>query len=164
VSIVPASGDRDAFRFLSAPFWSGAARFSPDGKWIAYTSNETGRYEVFVRPFAGAPATEGSIQISDGGGDYPVWRPDGHELYYMSKDLTIHAVATADLHSNGVGPSPQTLFRACPETVSLLRPMRGTPWGHPFDTLDGKRFLVNCQAKPSGQFVVLMNWSPAAHR
>ena len=165
VSIVSASIDGQAFRFLATPFWNGSARFSPDSKWIAYTSNETGRYEVFVRPFAGAPATaEGSIRISDSGGDYPVWRSDGQELYYMSEDLTIYAVATTDLHANGIAPSPQALFRACPETAPFLRPMRGTPWGHPFDTLDGKTFLVNCQANPSGQFVVLMNWSPIAHR
>jgi serine/threonine protein kinase/Tol biopolymer transport system component len=165
VSIVSASADSQAFRFLATPFWNGSARFSPDSKWIAYTSNETGGYEVFVRPFAGAPATaEGSIRISDSGGDYPVWRSDGQELYYMSEDLTIYAVATTDLHANGIAPRPQTLFRACPETVPFQRPMRGTPWGHPFDTLDGKRFLVNCQANPSGQFVVLMNWSPAADR
>ena len=164
VSIGSASADRAPFRFLATPFWNGSARFSPDSKWIAYTSNETGRYEVFVRPFAGAPATaEGSIRISESGGDYPVWRSDGLELYYMSEDLTIYAVATTDLQA-GIAPRPQVLFRACPETVPFQRPMRGTPWGHPFDTLDGKRFLVNCQANPSGQFVVLMNWSPTAHR
>jgi eukaryotic-like serine/threonine-protein kinase len=165
VSIMSASAEHQAFRFLATPFWNGGARFSPDSKWIAYTSNETGRYEVFVRPFAGAPAAaEGSIRISDSGGDYPVWRSDGQELYYMSEDLTIYAVATTDLHANGIAPRPQALFRACPETVPFQRPMRGTPWGHPFDTLDGKRFLVNCQANSSGQFVVLMNWSPAANR
>ena len=165
VSIATALGDGEAFRFLAAPFWSGAARFSPDSKWIAYTSNETGRYEVFVRPFAGAPAAaDSNIQISVGGGDYPVWRSDGKELYYMSGDFTIQAVVTEDLNRTDLNPRPLALFRACPGTVPFLQPMRGTPWGHPFDTSDGKRFLVNCQAHPPGQFVVLMNWSPAVNR
>lgn len=168
IGIVAASGAGKPFPFLAAPFRYGGARFAPDGKWLAYVSDETGKYEVFVRPFAGGPAaSEGKIQISDNGGDFPIWRSDGRELYYLSRDLTIYAVATSDLKSGTVS-RPERLFRACPrgnDPVSLPLPTRGaSSWGYMFDTIDGKRFLVNCAAHPLGQFVVLMNWSPAAKR
>ena len=167
ITIVPASGDRPSFRFLSQPFRQGGARFSPDGRWLAYVSNETGKFEVFVRPFTGGPAAaEGKIQISDKGGDFPVWRSDGRELYYMSGDFSIYAVATGDLN-RGTVPRPERLFRACPRSdpVSSPPPMRGaSSWGHLFDTFDGKRFLITCAAHPPGQFVVLMNWSLARER
>jgi Tol biopolymer transport system component len=72
LQIASAPGDRPPFRFLATPFRNGAGRFSPDGKWLAYTSDETGRFEVFVRPFAGAPAAAGGkIQLSASGGDFP---------------------------------------------------------------------------------------------
>ena len=165
IGIVAASGDRKPFSFLSTPFRHGGGRFAPDGKWLAYVSDETGSWEVFVRPFAGGPAgAEGKIQISDNGGDFPVWRSDGRELYYMSRDLTIYAVATNDLTVTGTVARPERLFRACPrgDPLSQPPPMRGaSSWGYVFDTLDGKRFLINCAAHPPGQFVVLMNWSPA---
>jgi Tol biopolymer transport system component len=128
VQVVAASGDRKAFTFVDTPFRDGAARFSPDGKWIAYVSDETGRFEVFVRPFAEAPADTGrKIQVSDRGGDYPVWRSDGNELYYMSGNFTIYAVRTNDLRKTGTVPRPERLFRACPGSVPFLPSMQGSP-------------------------------------
>jgi Tol biopolymer transport system component len=57
---------------------------------LAYVSNETGRYEVYVRPFDGGPApVEGKIQISTGGGDFPVWKQDGSELYFINANADI---------------------------------------------------------------------------
>jgi Tol biopolymer transport system component len=148
--VAPADGGK-AFPFLATPFREGSARFAPDGKWIAYVSNESGRREVYVRPFAGRPATaEGKIQISHRGGDFPVWRADGQELYYMSADYTIYAVKTTDLGRSSTMPPPLPLFRACPDTLALN--------DHSFDTLDGTRFLVNCAVEPPGRFVVLLNW------
>ncbi len=69
--------------YLQSPFGEGNARFSPDGRWLAYQSNETGRVEVFVRPF---PDTGGKVQISTDGGVQPVWAPNGRELYYRVPD------------------------------------------------------------------------------
>jgi eukaryotic-like serine/threonine-protein kinase len=152
--------DGKTFTLLDGPFRQGGARFSPDAKWVAYMSDETGRFEVFVRPFAGAPgASRDKIQISDSGGDFSVWRADGKELYFMSEDATIHAVPTSALRVDGPVPRPQPLFRACPGGVPHLTPMSGRPWGNAFDTLDGQRFLVNCSNREAQQFTVLMNWS-----
>jgi eukaryotic-like serine/threonine-protein kinase len=159
VVVAPAGGKEKSFPFLATPFREGAARFSPDAKWIAYASNESGRFEVYVRPFAGGPAgSEGKLQISNRGGDFPVWRADGQELFYMAADYTIYSVKTTDLGRTPPMPSPSPLFRACPGTLALMPPTRGQTFGHNFDTLDGTRFLVNCVIDPPGRFVVLLNW------
>jgi Tol biopolymer transport system component len=70
--IASPSGHGKPFAFLATPFREGGGRFSPDGKWIAYTSDETGRVEVYVRRFSGQSATEGRIQVSKNGGEEPV--------------------------------------------------------------------------------------------
>jgi len=161
--VAPVSGDRKPFAFLATPFMEGGGRFSPDGKWIAYASNETGRFEIYVRPFAGAPASsEGKIQISDQGGDFPVWRRDGEELFYMAGDLNVYAVNTKNLGRSGT-VSPSRLFRACPVTAPLGQPMRGAPWAHTYDTHDGQRFLISCRADRLGRLVVLLNWTAEHH-
>ncbi len=88
--------DKKAAPLISSPFNETRGQISPDGKWIAYTSNSTGRNEVYVQPF---PAGSGRYQISFHGGDWPRWRGDGKELFY-------HAIATAP-----DAPSANSLFR-----------------------------------------------------
>ena len=157
--MVSASGTDKPFAFLKTQFQEGAARFSPDGKWLAYTSNESGRFEVYVRPFHGEPASaEGKIQISQNGGDFPAWRPGGGELYYMSDDRIIYAVNTKDLGRTSVAPLPARLFPACPGKGLASPPGTGVSYDYAFDTHDGQRFLVNCTVEPPGRFLVLMNW------
>jgi serine/threonine protein kinase len=157
VSIVSAA-DGATKRLLDTAARHGAARFSPDGKWVAYTSEETGRFEIFVRAFANGAAGPQKVQLSESGGDYPVWRPDGQELFFMSEDATIHSVPTGALRIDGAVPRPQALFRACPGSVPQAPPMTAQFWGNPFDTRDGSRFLVDCGLRPSREFVVFMNW------
>ena len=69
--------------FLQTPFVEQHARFSPDGKWVAYASDESGRFEVYVLPY---PGPGGKRQVSNGGGWFPRWRRDGRELYYVSRE------------------------------------------------------------------------------
>ena len=162
VAIVSAANPKEIHR-IDASSREGGARFSPNGKWVAYTSDETGRFEVFVRAFgAGSGLSSQKVQISESGGDFPVWRPDGQELYFMSEDATVNAVATSALRLDGVVPRPQALFRACPESAPQSPPMAAQYWGNPYDTRDGKRFIVNCSLRPLREYVVLMNW-PLAH-
>ena len=151
VAIV-SSSDGTTKPLLDTPARHGATRFSPDGKWVAYTSEETGRFEVFVRPFVNGTAGREKIQISESGGDFPVWRADGHELFFMSEDATIHAVPTGALRIDGVAPRPQVLFRPCPESTPQSPPMAAQFWGNPFDTRDGNRFIVNCALPPSREY------------
>jgi dipeptidyl aminopeptidase/acylaminoacyl peptidase len=93
--VAPMAGDLTPWVFLKTPFREAYGSFSPDGRWVAYHSNESGRNEVYVRPFvppmdhagaaASAPATTGGQwQVSTEGGIHPVWRRDGQALYYLS--------------------------------------------------------------------------------
>jgi Tol biopolymer transport system component len=96
--IAPSVPDGKPFAYLATRFREYSPRFSADSKWLAYVSNETGRAEVFVRPFTGGPApSEGKIQISTNGGDSPAWRRDGGELYFINATGDIFAVDKRDL-------------------------------------------------------------------
>jgi Tol biopolymer transport system component len=80
---LPLEGERKPFAVAQTGFEETQGQFSPDGHWIAYASNETGRYEIYVRPF---PDAGGKWQLSTAGGIYPRWRPDGRELFYVAPD------------------------------------------------------------------------------
>lgn len=75
--------------FVNTPFLKVLPAFSPDGRWIAYASNESGTWEVYVRPF---PGPGGRSQISTGGGAYPIWSKNGKELFYRAVDDKIMVV------------------------------------------------------------------------
>ena len=80
--------------------------FSPDGRWIAYTTNEAGQPNVYVQPF---PGPGGKYQVSRDGGGYPVWRADGKELFYLAADATLMAVPIDGTDQFDIGV-PQALF------------------------------------------------------
>jgi tRNA A-37 threonylcarbamoyl transferase component Bud32 len=128
-------------------------RISPDGRWLAYLSNETGTNEVFVRPLTtdsvkGIPVAGSSIIVSSGGGISPRWRKDGRELFYQTRAGAMMAVAV-----NATVGTPTELFRA---------PGIEQDWSV---TADGQRFLV---AAPSRQsvpaFTVVVNWQSTLKR
>src|SRR5439155_3889229 len=79
--ILPMTGDRNPVPFLQTQFGEYQPEISPDGKWIAYVSDETGRGEVYIRPF---PTGAGRWQVSTNGGYYPRWRRDGKEVFFVS--------------------------------------------------------------------------------
>ena len=93
----------------------GQGQFSPDGKWIAYSSDESGNSEVYVRQFAGATATGTAIRISRGGGSEPRWRRDGKELFYLTREGKVTAVDVKEGAEFSVG-AQQELFQ-----VSIAR-------------------------------------------
>jgi len=148
-----ASGSLEPFPLVKTDARETVPRFSPDGKWIAYTSNESGRVEVYVRSFsADGTTTGGALRVSNNGGEYGVWGPSGQEIFYMTRDASIYAVDARLLGKTGTLPAPVRLFHACTQTG-----------GPSIDTLsvqtnDGRRFLVNCRVEPPGRFTVLMNW------
>jgi Tol biopolymer transport system component len=156
----PASGSVEPFQFLATAAWETDPRFSPDSRWIAYTSDESGRGEVYTRPFTGEPAAPaGKIQVSNNGGGYALWAPSGREIFYMSGDGSVFAVDTRNLGRTETLPTPVRLFQACPATQPQGMPLRGEPISPDFDTRDGQRFLVSCLVEPPGRFTVLMNWT-----
>src|SRR4030095_10909469 len=78
---LPTFGDRKAFPILHSEFIEGHAQFSPDGHWVAFVSDESGRAEVYVQGF---PSSGGKWQISLAGGDQPMWHPRASEIFYMA--------------------------------------------------------------------------------
>jgi len=85
-----APGDRSQRAIIVEPTSAQmSSRFSPDGRWIAYQSNETGRFEIYVEPF---PRTGARTRVTDAGGERPVWSPDGREIFY-DKEATLYVVA-----------------------------------------------------------------------
>jgi Tol biopolymer transport system component len=83
--------DHSSSVFLKTPFTERFGAFSPDGRWAAYQSNESGRNEIYLRQFtppgaAGTTGAGGQWQVSTGGGIMPAWRPDGKELYYLNPE------------------------------------------------------------------------------
>jgi Tol biopolymer transport system component len=105
-------GDRKAQPFLRTPFNEGKPRFSPDGCWLAYISDESGRYEIYVQPY---PGPGGKWQISTEGGAEPMWNPNGRELFYCSGDKMMAVdIATQPSFSAGKPRAPDIrspLFR-----------------------------------------------------
>ncbi len=143
-------GDKPEARVLLAtPFDEQYPEASPDGRWVAYVSTETGRAEVDVRPVSGSFE---QWQISTAGGQQPRWRGDGRELYFVSPDGYVMAVAI----------ETQPVFRpAAPRKLFRLpeRPERDTPVFEDA-TSDGKRFLLNVPvvARSSVGFHAIANW------
>jgi len=101
-------GDRKPEVFLQTPSSELAAQFSPDGRWLAYRSNESGKFEIFVRPF---PGGDRKWQISNGGGWNARWSADGKELFYL-QDKTMMAVAVSAEGASFSADKPRKLFEA----------------------------------------------------
>jgi eukaryotic-like serine/threonine-protein kinase len=136
--------------FLKASSTLKSARFSPDGKWVAYASNENGRWEIYVTSF---PEAHGKWQVSNTGGDQPRWRSDGKELFYFSSDSKIMAVPVKT-GSNFDAGAPAALFEANP------REMFATSELFSYDVSnDGQKFLINAQLKTAmTPMSVVLNW------
>jgi Tol biopolymer transport system component len=152
---LPLDGDRKPISVLRTEFNEGLGSFSPDTRWIAYLSDESGRVEVYVRPFsssaAGSPPVTGKWQVSKGAGQaLPFWRADGKELYYLAADRKMMAVelTTSPTFKAGV---PQALFDAPPP-----------PFGQDM-TADGKRFLFVTPVVGDAQapITIVLNWTAA---
>jgi eukaryotic-like serine/threonine-protein kinase len=128
---LPTSGDRKPVALLHPPFFRGRFKFSPDGRWLAYHSDESGRSEVYVSRF---PSLTGTRQVSADGGYAPVWRKDGRELFYMAGNgqlMSLDIQAGADLKT---GP-PRPLFRPDIRIASANMGQFGV-------AENGQRFLV----------------------
>lgn len=129
-------------------------KFSPDGHWLAYTSDESGHYEVYVNTF---PGPGGKLQISTGGGRYPRWRKDGKELFYVTANgqLMAQEIQARDkaLETGRV----QKLFDGVRVTVTRNYPYDAAP--------DGQKFIVieeNTLGAPP--LTLVQNWTAALRK
>ena len=145
---LPLSGERKPFPIVQNAFNNMQPRVSPDGKWMAYSSSESGRFEVYVTGFPGGGA---KWQVSTSGGSFPSWRRDGRELFWLDPGDNMMAV---DVNTAGttvrVG-TPQALFHA-----GGVQTQQG-PYAV---TADGKKFLINTgDVKEENQpFILVQNW------
>jgi Tol biopolymer transport system component len=156
----PAGGNRDIMvldtadgkvtPFIKTTFTEGGAQFSPDGRFIAYVSNESGRAEVYVQPY---PGPGGKWQISTDGGSEPRWNRNGRELFYRSGDRMMAVpVSTQSTFSAG---RPQMLFER--QYPSTQLPQTAP---HYDVSPDGQRFLFPKEAErgPGAPINVILNW------
>jgi Tol biopolymer transport system component len=151
---LPQDGDRRPFPVVQTNFDERDAQFSPDGRWIAYQSNESGRFEVYVQPF---PGPGGKTQISTGGGAQPRWQRDGRELFYIALDGQLQAVPMR-FASNGTilqAGSPIRLFLTHVGAV-----VQGGSSQAYVVSRDGQRLLVNtvAEAASSSPITMILNW------
>ena len=125
--------------FLNSPANELQARFSPDGRWVAYVSNAGGREDVLIRSFAGDGAAHA---VSTGGGAHPIWRRDGRELFYLSPNDDLMAVPVSLSDTDVSLGEPKALFRILLNSI-------GARTFTPYDvSADGQRFLLNVTEGP----------------
>jgi Tol biopolymer transport system component len=147
--LLPLEGDRKPVPFLATPFNESNARFSPDGRWVAYTSDVSGASEVYVRPFRESGAT---WRVSNRGGQTPAWKGDGREIYYLAPDGMLMAARVT-------GATPFQTETAAPLFKVAVPEYLDTQ----YDVFaDGQRFLVNQQISSKEEPInVLVNWAAA---
>jgi len=147
---LPLAEPSKAFPLVATPFVERNGRFSPDGRWVAYTSRATGRDEVYVTSF---PDASTRLQISGGGGKTPRWRGDGRELYFVSGDDGLMAAAVDGTGRRFGVREVKPLFR-----VNLYNGPRTNLTAYDV-TSDGQRFLVNSAGEAGDPRVALVtNW------
>jgi Tol biopolymer transport system component len=153
--VLPMSGDRQQFPFLQTQFNEQQAEFSTDGKWIAYTSDESGAPEVYVQKF---PVSEGKWRVSTGGGSQPKWRRDGRELFYIAADRNLMAV-DVKLGATFDAAAPKALFGTRVLSLTEFR-------NHYAPTSDGQRFLINSTLEETNTTPIslLVNWTAGLKR
>ncbi len=134
----PCSAIASRFRCVQTEFLETSGVFSPDGRWIAYTTDEAGQPNVYVQPFPGAG---GKYQVSRDGGSHPLWRADGKELFYLGPDATLMAVP--------IDTTGRVRHRAAAGPLSHRRCRDSTPAACTPVAKDGQRFLRQLPG-PSG--------------
>ncbi len=141
---IPLFGDRQPFQVVPpGAFYSNSPQFSPDARWVAYQSNESGRVEIYVVPFRGG---QGKWQVSTSGGAFPRWRGDGKEIFYISLDGMLTAVPVVASPNQFQPGKPQALFRPPADAYDVAP--------------DGKKFLLDVVGDQNSKpITVVMNWT-----
>jgi Tol biopolymer transport system component len=143
--------DRKAYPFLQTPLIESHGQFSPNGRWIAYSSGTLRELEVYVSPF---PGPGEALRVSTNGGAWPRWRRDGREIYYIAPDNTFTAVPVTATGSGLTFGASRALFKVRPRPFARLD-------AYPYDvSADGGRFLINTfvEEATAGAITLVVNW------
>jgi serine/threonine protein kinase len=146
VLFVNLSGEKKIREFAASAYNESDGRFSPDGRWIAYSSDETGQTEVYLRPLSGSGS---AIKVSSAGGTQPVWKRDGKELFFVSKENKMMA---AEIRSSG-----SSIFVGAARELFARTPIMAE-----YDVFpDGNRFLINRDIEPTetDPVTIVVNWT-----
>jgi Tol biopolymer transport system component len=148
---VPMSGDRTVVPVVTGPYTDMMPRLSPDGRWLAYQSNETGRFEIYVRPFPGSGAR---VQVSDNGGSEPIWGRSGRSLYFRGPVGEVVEVVVTTGSEFSIGSRSVVL------TGDYL-----TDASHPnYDVSPDGRLLMLKRAGAESQTIIVHNWRAELRR
>ncbi len=138
----------EPLQVVKSSFRVDEAKFSPNGKWIAYVSDEAGQFEVYVQPLEGSGS---KFRISSGGGGQPIWRADGEELFYLAADGNLMTVSMDWSGEGGLRPGiPESLFQTGLDFDAVRDQYAPTQ--------DGQRFLVLTRAGERRALTVVVNW------
>ena len=152
-----AATDREAKPFLQVKGTIRNAQFSPDGKWVAYASNEAGPWQVYVSPF---PSANSKWQVSTEGGEEPRWRRDGKELFYLSGGCNLMAVSVKTGITFEAGPAVSLFQTHARQPISAFDAFS-------YDvSADGQKFLINTRLEEGGSapLSVILNWASELER
>lgn len=146
--VVPLDEDEEPLQVVKSSFRVDEAKFSPNGKWMAYVSDEAGQFEVYVQPLEGSGA---KFRISGGGGGQPIWRADGEELFYLAADGNLMTVSLDWSSDGGLRPGiPEPLFQTGLDFDAVRDQYAPTQ--------DGQRFLILSRAGERRALTVVVNW------
>ena len=159
LTMIPGNpGDRTPIPLLTSEFNEWMGQVSPDSRWLAYVSDESGREEVYVQAFSpGNPAKAGKLQVSTAGGSQPRWRGDGKELFYAAPDRKMMVTAVKSTGEIFDRSAPQPLFEM------LLYPTNMAGFYYA-PSADGKKFLMTTEPKGNTEtppLTVVVNWQAA---
>ena len=151
--VLPMFGDKKEYQLSNSPFDERSPQLSPDGRWLAYSSDETGDYEIYVQSFAAeGKLGSGKKRVSTSGGKFPVWRHDGKELFFVAADGSMMVTSVKTGGNEFEFESPKPLFK------TRLLPFNF----HEFDvTHDGQRFLIGTRiGEPTAPPpTIILNWT-----
>jgi eukaryotic-like serine/threonine-protein kinase len=154
--VLPMAGDRKPFAFARTQFTETQGTFSPDGRWIAYVSDESGTAEVYAAPFPGPGGKRliSTKQAGVGQGGVPTWRPDGRQIFYIAPDRTLMAVDVTAKESTLEAGLARRLFGPIPSVGG--RNYAVSP--------DGTRILTYTVpgARTNAPITLIQNWQPQA--
>jgi Tol biopolymer transport system component len=170
--VLPLGGDRTPWLFLRTTANERHAHFSPDGRWVAYMSNESGRAEIYVRPFVvpepedaaarqvnGTPVQASGAtqwQVSTGGGIFPQWARDGREVYYINPDGQMMAVPIRVTGETLEPGEPVALFQ-----TRIAEGGEDIGQGPHFDVGSDGRFLINTEVGEGiAPITIIQHWTP----